>query len=85
MPGFIDSLSNMLGTAADAAIATGKYSAANAKMAAQMADAFVQVNQLNRGFDDYIGKQEALIGSYAKLNNSTLVKLSSFKFIFNSE
>ena len=73
MPGFIDSLSNMLGTAADAAIATGKYSAANAKMAAQMADAFVQVNQLNRGFDDYIGKQEALIGSYAKLNNSTLV------------
>jgi hypothetical protein len=73
MPGFIDSLSNMLGTAADAAIATGKYSAANAKMAAQMADAFVQVNQFNRGFDDYIGKQEALIGAYAKLNNSTLV------------
>lgn len=73
MPGFIDSLSNMLGTAAHAAIATGKYSAANAKMAAQMADAFVQVNQLNRGFDDYIGKQEALIGAYAKLNNSTLV------------
>jgi len=63
----------MLGTAAHAAIATGKYSAANAKMAAQMADAFVQVNQLNRGFDDYIGKQEALIGAYAKLNNSTLV------------
>lgn len=73
MPNLIDSIKNFAGTAADAAIATGKYQWSNVQMAGAMADAFVQVNQLNRGFDDYIGKQESLIDSYAKLNNSTLV------------
>ena len=73
MPGFFDSLGNFIGVAGDAAKATARYQAGIGRMTAAISDAYVPINQLNKGFDDYIGKQEDLLDAYASIAASTLV------------